>query len=650
MQKFMKFSYLKINKNIIIKRFQLYICVFVLVYYILYDEQSFIMVGTFYHLTAKIELYLGYSETWLTEEQIDHNTCLSRYINSMYWAMSTLLLIGSKCLIISENNKKTEEYNQDMELTNQFLRENNIPKVIQSKIISHLEYLFKDKEKMKRTNNINNVLDKLPSNIYEQIQTHINTTLVDKIDFFQHNFSESTKNKIAGYFSKSTYVTNDMIIKPMSQQSNYQNEDDEKDLSLFIIQHGQVEISLYNSRTKMNYPIKILGPGDTFGDFNFISGLYYDFQARSSSFVTVHKIQRKDFLQILQKKPKEYEKFLFIKEQLCQVGISPYFKRQCFICTSQYHQETECTCLQYSPNKQIIYQKYLVDQRCAQIHQSRYLRVRQKIQAKNIKNRLLEVSEKIVNRPEFKEFIDNNDKNIHRFVIDIMSSQNYDDNSIDNFSYDKDQTDGNNVYTQNSLSSKTKFNSNNINLINANQSVINMEIQQDQNASSGKEDDEQQYKKQQIPQEINVLQQNNKKQKQQSKHLKAYQIQSTLNDNKNSNQIIPLQPCIVQRSSSDEQINSIKTFKVNECNFKNKKSEFSFIQPAQSSSKIRNITHSFSNKFPSSNLVNINKVQFNDNASKNSIFSTKSNRTTKKRYFLRNKNYDKNLAAYILLI
>jgi len=53
-------------------------------------------VGTIYHLTAQIETFYGYEDTWLHNLDIYHENPYKRYLESFYWAVATFLLIGSK--------------------------------------------------------------------------------------------------------------------------------------------------------------------------------------------------------------------------------------------------------------------------------------------------------------------------------------------------------------------------------------------------------------------------------------------------------------------------------------------------------------------------------------------------------------------------
>lgn len=73
-----------------------------------------------------------------------------------------------------------------------------------------------------------------------------------------------------------------------------------------------MEIFLNNNSEENLLSIQKLGPGRVFGDLNFINGLEYEFTAKSTSFVTLQSLSRKDFLKIIQKSKDEYEKFIFI--------------------------------------------------------------------------------------------------------------------------------------------------------------------------------------------------------------------------------------------------------------------------------------------------------------------------------------------------
>lgn len=94
------------------------------------------------------------------------------------------------------------------------MRINNIEKVTQSKIRSYLEYVYIDREKMKRNSSVADVLEKLPVQLNREITTEINAQLLKKINLFSDNFCKNTIMKLAKIAKVYNFVTNDIIISP----------------------------------------------------------------------------------------------------------------------------------------------------------------------------------------------------------------------------------------------------------------------------------------------------------------------------------------------------------------------------------------------------------------------------------------------------
>lgn len=152
-----------------------------------------------------------------------------------------------------------------MEVINQYMRINNIAKGTQSKIRSYLEYVYIDREKMKRNAQVQEVLEKLPYQLNREITTEINAQLIRQIKLFRYNFSTDTITKLAKIAKVYNFVTNDIIISPEIQGEF-------GDSSLFIINHGEVEICFKNRSSDQLFPITQLNSGQIFGDINFIGG------------------------------------------------------------------------------------------------------------------------------------------------------------------------------------------------------------------------------------------------------------------------------------------------------------------------------------------------------------------------------------------
>lgn len=61
--------------------------------------------------------------------------------------------------------------------------------------------------------------------------------------------------------------------------------------------------------------MQILQKGESFGEYSFFVGSESNRSARSTTFTTVYKINRDDFIKVIIKHPFEYQKFCMIRDQ-----------------------------------------------------------------------------------------------------------------------------------------------------------------------------------------------------------------------------------------------------------------------------------------------------------------------------------------------
>lgn len=78
-------------------------------------------------------------------------------------------LISSINIILEEVNKKAKDYQSDLEVINRYLRNKTVSENLQARVRNYLEYLHRASGDMTTSHEVSTVLDKLPSNLKEDI-------------------------------------------------------------------------------------------------------------------------------------------------------------------------------------------------------------------------------------------------------------------------------------------------------------------------------------------------------------------------------------------------------------------------------------------------------------------------------------------------
>lgn len=129
--------------------------------------------------------------------------------------------------------------------------------------------------------------------------------------------------------------------------------------SLYILRRGEVELFIERSHSCNDVTIlKKLKPGDIFGELSFFTSSERSTSARSTDFTNVFMINQEDFLQILQKNSKDFQRFCEIRDNIqIYQNYDDMFLR-CFSCKSVSHQLKYCPLLHYIPKNDIVILKH----------------------------------------------------------------------------------------------------------------------------------------------------------------------------------------------------------------------------------------------------------------------------------------------------
>lgn len=335
------------------------------------------------HVFACIWNYIGLlgikylEKSWLIEKNIFDASRQTQYLFSYYFVCVTMNTVGfgdiipsnsleigfciififiacgmfayninSVGIILSDISKQGDEFNKDLNTINDFMRTKNVSFDLRMRIRKYLEHIgqeakFKENEAIKQT------INKLSDTLKEELLLEANGAILKEAKLFSYNFSEETLRKTVMILKEKRYTPGDIIFEKGDLQDN----------TIYIIKNGEVEILFGNSNHLKT--VRICKKGDTFGEYAFFTGKEQNFSVRSSDFTNTFALNKDDFLSIISKNSKDFERFNEIKEKLTFYQDPLPLHIKCYACRSIKHVVEECPYIHYCPKKQIIIDKYL---------------------------------------------------------------------------------------------------------------------------------------------------------------------------------------------------------------------------------------------------------------------------------------------------
>ena len=321
-----------------------------------------------------------FSDTWITKYGLEDQAPSIQYLYSFYYVCITMNTVGygditpqnpmevlfstvfiylacgmfayslnSIGIIVNDLTKRQNEFSKEMNLINSFMKEKNINFDLRMRVRKYLEYIFHE-EKFENLEEQNQIINKLSETLKEELLIEANGIIIRDIKLLAFNFSEETLRKTVSIMKEMRFTPGDLIFSAL--------EGHEKDL--FIIRKGVIELFLENDNNSNDITIiKRLQSGDFFGERAFFANREKNFSARSLDFTTVYIINQDEFLSLLRKNPKDYERFCEIRDRISVHNDYSFLFRKCFSCLQNTHLIGVCPILHYSPANDIIIQKFL---------------------------------------------------------------------------------------------------------------------------------------------------------------------------------------------------------------------------------------------------------------------------------------------------
>ncbi len=334
------------------------------------------------HIFACFWFYIGTlsdHNSWIIHSGIMSEPWWNKYIYSFYYVCITMNPVGSgdivpqnsiekvftiifiyiACgifaysinkigIIVSENAKRENEFQRDLNIINEFMQNKEIYFDLRMRVRKYFEYIWYE-EKVEKLDEQSIIIGKLSDSLKEELLLEANSSILRNLKMFSFNFSEDFLRNTISLLKEVRFTPGDIIFK--------KGDNDNK--SIYIIRKGKVEIFLETN--KINAPdtvLKSLQKGETFGEISFFSDQERSACVRSINFTSAYMIKKEDFVRLLKKYPRDYQKFCEIKDSINLYEDYKQLYIKCYSCNQIPHLIQNCPNILYKPIKDILLNRY----------------------------------------------------------------------------------------------------------------------------------------------------------------------------------------------------------------------------------------------------------------------------------------------------
>ncbi|EAR83914.2 cation channel family protein (macronuclear) [Tetrahymena thermophila SB210] len=327
------------------------------------------ILGCSFFLLARLEeQYFTNTTNWIDSKGSWDKEWYDQYILSLYWAVVTMITVGYGdvvpqntwerlfCIIVmliscgvfgyginqigrilEELSKKDAIFRDNISLITSYLKQSK--KSIARPHFSSYIYLFVTK--LLYLFDLGSLKNELASEMYIKI---LNDQKVFRLNFSQGFIADLSLK---------------MKEKRLGPEELIFQERDYLDRLYFLIK-GQVElfVNVRDSNNNLTTSVNILSKGRLLGQAAFFTQLPCSTGARCVNVTSLIFITRDDFIDVIRKHSKDYEKFCMLRDNIQVNHISRGLGTKCHLCGSFNHSFQSCHLVRYTPMKEKVILRY----------------------------------------------------------------------------------------------------------------------------------------------------------------------------------------------------------------------------------------------------------------------------------------------------
>ncbi|KRX11044.1 Cyclic nucleotide-binding protein [Pseudocohnilembus persalinus] len=265
------------------------------------------IIATLYYFCGKLQQIYGEenNQNWIVLRNLQYSTPFTQYIQSFYWAIATIMLIGTQgetdietvfavlsllvtvgyfakilgqvSMVMDQMEQQKKAYKQEKEVMNSFFNiHSDFQPELQSQLHSYLKYSYQGHQKKQISVQFDQLTSTFPEDLQEMIQKERYKEQIQKFQTINDLFSKKVLQKLIMVIKEEYYMPNQIIFQ--------RNEWEEP--KLYLLAEGQIE--LYQETGEIDSTLQVLKPGSVFGLPSFFTDFvpYYSARSCQNSFST----------------------------------------------------------------------------------------------------------------------------------------------------------------------------------------------------------------------------------------------------------------------------------------------------------------------------------------------------------------------------
>ncbi|KAL4449975.1 hypothetical protein ABPG74_015094 [Tetrahymena malaccensis] len=329
--------------------------------------------GCIFQFISIQEINAGNSQTWLVQAGIYDSGIAERYLNSLYFAIITMITVGYGDIkpiadsekmftifmallgsvvfayvvntiggIFQEIAQKEADFIKKKYDLSIYMSTRQIKQDIQLRVMKFLDY----KRMQEQDNPMRGeyILNQLSENLKEEIQKDFYGRILQSTKVFSSKFSSQFLNQVSLHFKEKVLGPGEIVFR---QQSYGEND-------IYFILKGQVEIFLQSGQQTRH--ISYVKAGQFFGQGGFFSSSPRETCCKSTSTTHVIVLPQNKFVETLKDFPQDFETYSQIKDEM--VLYNKKESMACLSCGKYNHSLNNCHFIHYKRNRDLLIARY----------------------------------------------------------------------------------------------------------------------------------------------------------------------------------------------------------------------------------------------------------------------------------------------------